>query len=485
MPDRRNMIWSVARARRAAGAIALVVAASLFAAPPVQDPAEVSRAVDALLRSESGAADKAWALPPEQLDLVARRLVEHWKRYPYGQLGLGEAGARSADGLAAMQGLMKGRPPLPNGAPEVLVEELQHALVTPKPGVDAGALAGVRYTFVRESLMEATLAADGLGRAVGRFDDMHPMAAAIYGAEIASKAWPPVWAQENQPSTHWSEEDRLAALQAMAQFGVALIEDCGAEGILFKEFGWELTPSMLLWIQVQEGKLTEEARVIAADGYLAVADAQMRVGVGDPSAAAIVAIQGLLGMPGPANLQIMLDLSRFERPLTALAGFHDASLDPTRLGRMVRLVDGACRYLAPLDAAVRRSRSVVLQPDGSPYPDGPTGVDKICDALSLLVLRIHAIPPSHAAWTEENRCLWLEAVDRDRSGERDAKCDSIAKAWTTAREGISAEWREQCKTKSERDAAGRDAKRAERKARREAWELKMKEAKTPSAPTAK
>ncbi|MCX5652416.1 MAG: hypothetical protein NTU45_13680 [Planctomycetota bacterium] len=61
----------------------------------------------------------------------------------------------------------------------------------------------------------------------------------------------------------------------------------------------------------------------------------------------------------------------------------------------------------------------------------------------------------------------------------------IAKAWTTAREGISAEWREQCKTKSERDAAGRDAKRAERKARREAWELKMKAAKTPSAPTAK
>ncbi|MFN5497004.1 MAG: hypothetical protein ACK5C3_10585, partial [bacterium] len=80
MPDRRNMIWSVARARRAAGAIAFVVAASLFAAPPVQDPVEVSRAVDALLRSESGAADKAWALPPEQLDLVAQRLVEHWKR---------------------------------------------------------------------------------------------------------------------------------------------------------------------------------------------------------------------------------------------------------------------------------------------------------------------------------------------------------------------------------------------------------------------
>ena len=91
------------------------------------------------------------------------------------------------------------------------------------------------------------------------------------------------------------------------------------------------------------------------------------------------------------------------------------------------------------------------------------------------MLRIHAIPPSHAAWSEENRCLWIEAVDRDRGGEHEAKCASIAAAWATARAGIDAEWREACTKRAEVDAAERETRRAARQARREAWEARLRE----------
>lgn len=481
MRDSRIMMWSVAHARRAACAIAFVVAASAFAAPPVQDPVEVSRAVDALLRSESGAADKAWALPPEQLDLVARRLVEHWKRDPYAldrQSGA-EPNLQVVDGLRAMRELTSGRPPLPSGAPEVLVEELSRLVCQP-PAADSPQRTIGRYREESRLLLESACAADGPAKVTERLGSLPPSVSLAYATGMAATARQAL--EAGLPG--WTEEDGLTTLERVTQEAVAFLSDPDSVALLRSQ---PVMDGIFLAISglATGTDVPEVQRLAAARSYSELADAYAAIAArGDSvprrfSAPEVIALAGLSGYGRKGAEIFMPEPQAVADAIHRLAGFRDESLSDHTLGSMVTLLDLASHRLG----GFAKLREQMAQQTGQPGQG--TGVDKICDALSLLVLRIHAVPPSHAAWTEENRCLWLEAVDRDRSGERDAKCDSIAKAWTTAREDISAEWREQCKTKSERDAAGREAKRAGRKARREAWELKMKEGKTPSAPTAK
>ena len=82
----RYLVSSPRSRRSLAAALALVVGFTLCT-PALQashdDPA-VTRAVAALLRGEKDAVEEAWRLPPHQIDLVATRLVERWKRDPHG-----------------------------------------------------------------------------------------------------------------------------------------------------------------------------------------------------------------------------------------------------------------------------------------------------------------------------------------------------------------------------------------------------------------
>jgi hypothetical protein len=433
------------------------------------DPAVVG-AVDALLRGEPSAADEAWRLSPRQLDLVAQLLMEDWRRFPHEGYRR-TAGAEGVGGLWALHSLTRGRPPLPGGAPEALVLEMQRFVLAPKPDYSTGEVLPAGQITTRNMLLEIASAADGPGRAVARFDDMHPTAAAIYASRVAADSWPASWSGK-VPSVDWTEADRTAVLAATARMGVALIEDHGREGILYQGYGWEMAPSLLLFAQMDTSQLSEEAVAVVADGLVSISDAMIDAGMDAPPLTSLVAIRGMLGLQ---RVDGEHNLAGVERQLAALAAVEDASLDAVRLGRIVRLLDGAARNLARLDGAIREQRSRRALPDGTPQPDGPTGVDGVCDALAALVLRIHAIPPSHAAWSEENRCLWIEAVDRDRGGEHEAKCASIAAAWATARAGIDAEWREACTKRAEVDAAERETRRAARQARREAWEARLRE----------
>jgi hypothetical protein len=43
-----------------------------------------------------------------------------------------------------------------------------------------------------------------------------------------------------------------------------------------------------------------------------------------------------------------------------------------------------------------------------------------------------------------NRCLWIAAVDRDRSKNGEAECGAIRGAWAEAKDALPTAWREEC-----------------------------------------
>lgn len=462
------------------GAFAVLLVSPAAPGAP-QDSVAVARVVDALLRSETSAADKAWALPPEQLDLVARRLVEHWKRDPSAldRASGTEPGVPLTDGLLAMRELTKGRPPLPGGAPAVLVDELSRLVYQP-PAADSPQRTIGRYREESTLLLELACAADGPARVTERLGSLPPSVSLAYATGMAAMARRAL--DTGLPG--WTQEDGLATLERVADEAVVFLSEPESMALLRSQ------PAMDgIFLAISDlatgADVPEEQRLAASRCYAEIADAYAAIAArGDAvprrfAASEVIALAALSGYKRRGAEIFMPDPGMVADSIRRLGGFRDESLSDRTLGVIVTLLDQASRRLGNF---AELSENMARQGGDARFGGG---VDQICDALSLLVLRIHAIPPSHAAWTEENRCLWLEAVDRDRSGERDAKCDAILQAWAAARAGIPAEWREQCKTKSERDAAGRETKRAERKARREAWELKMKEAKTPSAPASK
>ena len=322
-------------------------ASSLIAAPPVQDPAEVSRAVDALLRSESGAADKAWALPPEQLDLVARRLVEHWKRDPYVlyRQRETEAGVLRTDGLRAMRELTSGRPPLPGGAPEVLVGELSRLVCQP-PAADSPQRTIGQYHDDSRLMLQLACAADGPGRVAERLGSLPPSVSLAYATGMAATARQAL--EAGLPG--WTEGDGPPTLERVTEEAVGFLSDPDSVALLRSQ---PVMDGIFLAISglATGTDVPEDQRLAAARSYSELADAYAAIAArGDSvpqrfSAPEVIALAGLSGYGRKGAEIFMPEPQAVADAIHRLAGFRDESLSDHTLGSIVTLLDLASRRL--------------------------------------------------------------------------------------------------------------------------------------------
>lgn len=461
--------------RSLAAALALVVGFTLCT-PALQashdDPA-VTRAVAALLRGEKDAVEEAWRLPPHQIDLVATRLVERWKRDPHGialQRG-GDVQELAVGGpLFALRALTQDRPPLPGGAPKILVDEVSRLVLQP-PDAHASRWVIGDYHEQMELLGRSLIMADGPGRMEERLSTLAPLPALVY----AGSMFPAARMAMKEGVQGWTEADAMKVLDQVTDEVIWFLSEPDAAQVLRSLPEVETIASVIM-VVAMKSDVPEEQRFAAARCFAEIADAYSTLAAREAGipprrfeGAVVVSLAVLSGYEWEDGMNVLPEPKSVEASIHRLAEFDGERLSERTLGAIVTLLDSASRQLGVF--AAKRERYAARKIGAEKEP----GVDGVCDALAALVLRIHAIPPSHAAWSEENRCLWIEAVDRDRGGEHEAKCASIAAAWATARAGIDAEWREACTKRAEVDAAERETRRAARQERREAWEARLRE----------
>ena len=463
------------RSRRSlAAALGLVVGFTLCtpALPASDDDPAVTRAVAALLRGEKDAVEEAWRLPPHQIDLVATRLVERWKRDPHGialQRGADMQERAVGGPLFALRALTQDRPPLPGGAPKILVDEVSRLVLQP-PDAHASRWVIGRYQEQSKLMLEIACVADGPGRMEERLSTLAPLPALAYAGGMMQTAR--VAMEEGVRG--WTKADAMKVLDRVSDEAIWFLSEPDAAQVLRTQPVIEGITGMI-GLVAMKSDVPEEQRFAAARCFAEITDAYSTLvprDAGTPprfEGAVVISLAVLSGYEWEDGRIFLPEPKSVEASIHRLAEFDGERLSERTLGAIVTLLDSASRQLGVFAAMREQYAARKIGAEKEP------GVDGVCDALAALVLRIHAIPPSHAAWSEENRCLWIEAVDRDRGGEHEAKCAAIAAAWATARAGIDAEWREACTKRAETDAAERETRRADRQARREAWEARLRE----------
>ena len=313
--------------------------------------------------------------------------------------------------------------------------------------------------------------ADGPGRMEERLSTLAPLPALVY----AGSMFPAARMAMKEGVQGWTEADAMKVLDQVTDEVIWFLSEPDAAQVLRSLPEVETIASVIM-VVAMKSDVPEEQRFAAARCFAEIADAYSTLAAREAGipprrfeGAVVVSLAVLSGYEWEDGMNVLPEPKSVEASIHRLAEFDGERLSERTLGAIVTLLDSASRQLGVF--AAKRERYAARKIGAEKEP----GVDGVCDALAALVLRIHAIPPSHAAWSEENRCLWIEAVDRDRGGEHEAKCASIAAAWATARAGIDAEWREACTKRAEVDAAERETRRAARQERREAWEARLRE----------
>jgi hypothetical protein len=146
----------------------------------------------------------------------------------------------------------------------------------------------------------------------------------------------------------------------------------------------------------------------------------------------IVSLSALTGVPFPRLSQEVFN--DFERGLKALANVGDHAMTAERLSQIILLLDNIAGGIGGLNARANL-------PKGA---DELVTTNGICESCAHLVSRISSIKPDDPAWTLVNRCLWIAAVDRDRSKNGEAECGAIRGAWAEAKDALPTAWREEC-----------------------------------------
>jgi hypothetical protein len=319
-------------------------------------------------------------------------------------------------------------------------------------------------------MLEIACVADGPGRMEERLSSLAPLPALAYAGGMMQTAR--VAMEEGVRG--WTKADAMKVLDRVSDEAIWFLSEPDAAQVLRTQPVIEGITGMI-GLVAMKSDVPEEQRFAAARCFAEITDAYSTLvprDAGTPprfEGAVVISLAVLSGYEWESGRIFLPEPKSVEASIHRLAEFDGERLSERTLGAIVTLLDSASRQLGVFAAMREQYAARKIGAEKEP------GVDGVCDALAALVRRIHAIPPSHAAWSEENRCLWIEAVDRDRGGEHEAKCAAIAAAWATARAGIDPEWRVACTKRAESDAAERETRRADRQARREAWEARLHE----------
>lgn len=430
----------------------LLLASGLFATPPlsVTDFAEV------FARGESAAAQAVMSMNADEITALAQALSE----------GAFSGSLVPESAHAARRGLhflIANRNPLPNGAPAGVFDVIETSLRSVPDEPRATALA--RHRLASEYARLAARA-DGPTRVKARLAQLGASVGDAYASSVLEsvlRSLRPartVDAPLDADAAHtarddWDVPQLIEVLEAVADREIRSFatRDASAFPASPNDRLQSITGAFAL--VALEGNADHGLRIAAADSLVRLREAQIswgaRLGLdGRVFAQFNAATPVLAALSGSASRSdLFAGSAEFCDGIQRLLAVRDESIRVDLIARLIRVMDWLPNELIP---------------PGNQWPrplvaSELDALKSIFDTLAALVTRVASLPTDHAAWSAENRCLWIATVDGDRSTLADGLCDSLKRAWIDSRTLIPAAWREECtKAAQEKAAAEAEAK---------------------------
>ena len=355
--------------------------------------------------------------------------------------------------LGALGRVLRARGPLPDGAPPAIVG----LFVQLSDIVTAEVAAQPRARMVEHELLlgnigATMMAADGPSGTRARWEALsgasrESYAQFIRGAVLTTLALGDTRSDAMMQAMgfQWTLDDALPWFPILVDREVSRIASCDAaalqRGLESREMGMLLT---LMNLAMSEGPVLPEIRLTALEAFMTILDAcDARAGALGIAPVRSVFTHagycpevwevmtrtlGVLAGVAPFNIFTVDDI--FDR--LAHVGFD--AMSPSYVARIIRIVDWIAIELSNIPEACAKEMG-------------------ICAAVARLTNHIAGIPHNHVAWTAANRCIWIAAVDRDRSKYADALCEELKRVWIDARASVPVAWREECTKAAQEKAA--------------------------------
>ena len=396
-------------------------------------PPTVNAVSQALLAGDESAVAVARTLRPLELTAVADQIT--------GTLGVDSATDSMA--LRALELLVADGGGLPDGAPRALLRALQTMADVP-----SSSPLSVRASTskILGRLTSIAIRADGVQRLQQRVRELSEQGGSVYTWEairgITNALSVDGSMSKRNGATQWTAAEAIEAIAILTEYSLDRLESATRTPLIEARMESISSFMMMLSSFVTEQILIERARPIAACAYARLFDAMYglydeKTGAAPPGwwytmPSRFVSLSALTGVPFPRLSQEVFN--DFERGLKALANVGDHAMTAERLSQIILLLDDIATGIGELNAManLRKGADELVTTNG------------ICESCAHLVSRISSIKPDDPAWTLVNRCLWIAAVDRDRSKNGEAECGAIRGAWAEAKGALPTAWREEC-----------------------------------------
>lgn len=409
----------------------LASAASAAASTRNGTPPTVNAVSQALLAGDESAVAVARTLRPLELTAVADQIT--------GTLGVDSATDLMA--LSALELLVADGRGLPDGAPRALLRALQTMADVP-----SDSRLSVSDSFFLERLTSIAIRADGVQRLQQRVRELSDQGSSVYTlmaiGGIGNALSVDGSTSKSNGSAWWTAAEAIKAIAILTEVSVDRLESATTTPLSKARMESIGTFMAVLSNFVTEQIFIERARPIAACAYARLFDVMYglydeKTGKAPPGwwytpPSRFVSLSALTGVPFPRLSQEVFN--DFERGLKALANVGDHAMTAERLSQIILLLDDIATGFGELNTMANRRKGAgeLVTTNG------------ICEGCAHLVSRISSIKPDDPAWTLVNRCLWIAAVDRDRSKNGEAECNSIRGAWAEAKDALPTAWRAEC-----------------------------------------
>ena len=424
----------------AAAMVSLIVAASMTERSSAQQavPPRVREAVETLMSQRVFDVPSVKLLSPSETREVVAILLEN---------GVGN----ERSGVEANQNWIRGiwvfqraGGILPASAVAVVVERLNEA-ARPLENLPPSAEASIRSDHKKhaEMLVTIVLKADGAKNVESRLHTLPVEAASVYSALAAEEVRRAFAEPGTMYATDWSKSEAVSVLGVVQEFVKQEFESAKKEPLSKDRMQTACEIMNRCAGMAMAPEFGAAARELGAWAYVELDRAMGEMikaakwtepppGWTVPISPMIVSIAGLTGLP--FNRPNQATYEAFGRALTALSAVGADALDGERLSRIIVLLD-----------EIATSIDLIAKMANPPQRVGePVSVQPICDGCTQLVARIAAIHVDDPAWTTENRCCWIAAVDRDRPVSPTEVCASIRAEWINAKAALPDAWREEC-----------------------------------------
>ena len=424
----------------AAAMASLIVAASITERSSAQQavPPRVREVSDALMSQDSVDVPSVKLLSPTQIREVVDILVEQAFGLNNDTTGTYWLGFRGINNFQRAGGI------LPASAVDVVVERLNEA-ARPLENLPSSAEASIRSDHKMHAVRLAVmvLKADGAKNVESRLHTLPVEAASVYSALAAEEVRRAFAEPGTMYATDWSKSEAVSVLGVVQEFVKQEFESAKKEPLSKDRMQTACEIMNRCAGMAMAPEFGAAARELGAWAYVELDRAMGEMikaakwtepppGWTVPISPMIVSIAGLTGLP--FNRPNQATYEAFGRALTALSAVGADALDGERLSRIIVLLD-----------EIATSIDLIAKMANPPQRVGePVSVQPICDGCTQLVARIAAIHVDDPAWTTENRCSWIAAVDRDRPVSPTEVCASIRAEWINAKAALPDAWREEC-----------------------------------------